>query len=45
MASNSKRTKSIRAKKATKAGRDRKRAQNKNGTPPSFAVHKDAKEA
>ena len=43
MSSNTKRTKAVRANKKKNAGRDRKRALEKNGTTPAFAVHKDAK--
>jgi len=43
MASLTGRTKKIRARKRTKAGRARKRSLENNGSTPVFPVHKDGK--
>jgi hypothetical protein len=39
MASNTKETRFRRKLRAKKAGRDRKRENNRNGTTPSFPIH------
>lgn len=43
MASLTGRTKKIRARKASKAGRSRKRALQNKGSTPAFPIHKDGK--
>lgn len=39
MASNSKKTKAIRANKRKKAGKERKRISRSKGTTPAFSIH------
>jgi hypothetical protein len=43
MVSNTRVTKSRRARKKVNAGRKRKNANNNNGTTPKFAIHQEKK--
>ena len=44
MGSNTMKTRSRRALRLKKAGRDRKNANENHGSTPKFAIHKDKKE-